>query len=129
LDDGDVQQLEAFVENNGFIVQPNEFTGQKIATELAAGGSSATWQALYQGSEVGNFIPVPYFDFKATDPTKVQAAIASYSSVLAGSTPPSQLVDMSDVFSDTAQRPMTPKPPPRLRGPPNPPPGRPPSPP
>jgi hypothetical protein len=111
LDHGDVQQLEGFVENNGFQAQPNEFQGVKILAELTATpGSSATWQGLYQGSEGGQFIPVPYYDFRATDPTKVQALATQYAAVAAGTVPASQLGNMSDVFSDAAERAMTHKP-------------------
>ncbi len=109
-DFGDVQQLEAFVENNGFLVQPNEFPGKAILAELGATGTSATWQSAYKASEVAQFIPVPYFDSMATDPVKVQALVGQYSAVAAGRLPASQLGDMSDVFSDVAQRAMTHKP-------------------
>jgi hypothetical protein len=110
IDAGDVQQLEAFVENNGFMTQPNEFQGKTIAAELAATGSSPTWQSLYQGSENGQFIPVPYFGSSATDPTKVSALIQQYQAVAAGTLPASTLGDMSDVFTDAAERAMTHKP-------------------
>jgi mono/diheme cytochrome c family protein len=110
FDAGDVQQLEAFVENNGFLSQPNEFAGAAIAAELQAGASSATWQALYAGSENGRFIPVPHFGPVATDPVKVQALINQYTAVAAGTLPRAQLGDLGDVFTDAAQRAMTHKP-------------------
>lgn len=110
MDFGDVQQLEAFVENNGFITQPNEFLGKAIASELAANGTSATWQSLYQGSAAGQFIPVPYFAPSATDPTLVQALGSQYAAVAAGTVPANQLGDMKNVFTDPAQRAMTHKP-------------------
>jgi hypothetical protein len=110
FDNGDVQQFEAFIENNGFKAQPNEFAGAAIAAELMAGSSSATWQALYAGSENGRFIPVPYFGPVATDPVKVQSLITQYTSVTAGTLPRNQLGDLGDVFSDATQRAMTHKP-------------------
>jgi hypothetical protein len=75
--------------------------------QVASGGSSSAWQAQYQASEDGQYIPVPYFDFRATDPTKVQALAQQYSAVLGGTLPASQLGDMTDVFSDAAKRAMT----------------------
>jgi hypothetical protein len=110
MDLADVQQLEAFVENNGYINQPNEFDGKTILAELTAGGTSATWSSEYANSEAGNDIPVPYFGTMATDPLKVQALITQYSGVVSGSLPASALGDMSDVFTDTAERAMTHKP-------------------
>jgi mono/diheme cytochrome c family protein len=110
LDFGDVQQLEGFVENNGFQSQPNEFQGATILSELTAMGTSPTWQSLYQKSESGQFIPVPYYDFRATDPTMVQSLIGQYKAVVAGTLPKDQLGDMAAVFTDPAQRAMTHKP-------------------
>jgi hypothetical protein len=110
LDDGDVQQLEGFVENNGFQSQPNEFLGATIANEVAATGSSSTWQGLYQNAEHGMYIPVPYYDFRATDPTMVQGLVSQYSQVMAGKMPQSQLGDMTAVFSDADERALTFKP-------------------
>jgi hypothetical protein len=110
MDCGDVQHLEAFIENNGYLNQPNEFKGATIFNELAANGTSATWQAQYQAAENGQFIPVPFYDFRATNPTKVQALIQQYSQVMSGALPPAQLGDMADVFDDSAQRAMTHKP-------------------
>jgi mono/diheme cytochrome c family protein len=110
MDQADVQQLEAFVENNGFINQPNEFKGTTILSELQASGTSATWQGQYSSSESGAYIPVPYFNSIATDPTKVQALVTQYTGVMSGSLPASALTDMSDVFTDPAERAMTHKP-------------------
>jgi hypothetical protein len=110
IDAGDVQHLEALVENNGFQAQPNEFMGVAIAAELTASGASATWQSLYQGSKSGRFVPVPYFSPMATDPVKVQALVKQYTSVMAGTLPPNQMGDLSDVFPDAAQRAMTHRP-------------------
>ena len=117
LDFGDVQQLEGFVENNGFQAQPNEFLAATIASEMSATGSSSTWQGLYGASEAGKYIPVPYFDFRATDPTKVQNLITQYNGVVTGKLQPTQLGDMSDIFSDTTMRAMTHKPAQGLSGP------------
>jgi hypothetical protein len=110
FDSGDVQQLEAFIENNGFKAQPNEFAGAAIAAELTAMGSSPTWNVLYAGSQNGKFIPVPYFDGVATDPVKVKTLINQYTAVAAGTLPPSQLGDLGDIFADATQRAMTHKP-------------------
>ena len=110
FDSGDVQQMEAFVENNGFKAQPNEFAGAAIAAELTAMGSSPTWNALYAGSENGKFIPVPYFGGVATDPVMVNALINQYTAVSAGTLPRNQLGDLGDVFTDTTQRALTHKP-------------------
>ena len=110
IDQGDAPQLQGFVENNGFQNQPNEFMGLTIASEVMAGGSSATWQSMYQRAQGGQFIPVPYFDSIATDVTKVQPLINQYRAVATGMLPRNQLGDMSDVFSVAAQRAMTHRP-------------------
>jgi hypothetical protein len=110
FDSGDVQQLEAFVENNGFKAQPNEFAGVAIAAELTAMGSSPTWKALYAGAQNGQFIPVPYFDGVATDPVKVKTLINQYTAVSAGTLPRDQLGDLGDIFTDATQRALSHKP-------------------
>lgn len=110
--------LEAFVENNGFITQPNEMQTKTIMTEVIASnaaqpmtnvppGVSATWKSQYAKSEAAQFIPVPYHDFKVTDPTKLSSMTAAYQSWLAGKTPGSQLPDVRDVFLDSAMSDMT----------------------
>jgi hypothetical protein len=122
LDFADMPVFEAFVENNGFINQPNEFQSVKIMNDLGYGsciaakcvsggtGSSPTWQTQYQASETGQFIPTPYYDFSATDPALLQAATTQYAAVQAGTLPPSMLGDLRNVFNDAQQRAMTHKP-------------------
>ena len=104
LDFGDVQQLEGFVENNGFLNQPNEFKAAQIVSELGASGTSTTWQSQYQAAESGQFIPVPYYDFRATDPTLVQPLVSQYAAVMSGKQPASSLGDMTAVFDDAQKR-------------------------
>jgi hypothetical protein len=121
----DMPVFEAFIENNGFINQPNEFQEVKIMNEMGYGpcqatnppgaagcvsngsGSSPTWQAQYQLSENGQFIPMPYYDFVATDPTLLQPLITQYAAVKASTAPPSSLGDLRNVFNDAQKRAMT----------------------
>jgi hypothetical protein len=120
--------FEAFIENNGFINQPNEFQSSKIMGELGYGscfaascvstgtGASPTWQSQYQASENGQFIPVPYYDFLTTDPNLLQPLSAQYAAVVAGTMPASSLGDLRNVFSDAQQRAMTHRPAAGLNG-------------
>ena len=105
--------LEGFVEGNGFINQPNEMQTKTIMTEVLASSSaqpasnvppgvSTTWKSQYAKSEAGQVIPVPYHDFKVTDPAKLATATAAYQAFLSGAQPPSQLPDIRDTFLDSA---------------------------
>ena len=113
ITNSDPAQLEGLVENMGFKNQPNEYTTQTILNEVQKVnanqpgtnlpmGSSPTWLKLYQASMAGTDIPPPYHDIKVTDPTKLSAAAASYKSVMAGSTPAAQMMDIRDIFLDAA---------------------------
>ncbi|MBS2012775.1 MAG: hypothetical protein JST00_07810 [Deltaproteobacteria bacterium] len=96
--------LEDFVRGAGFDTQPNEFQTSRIEQEVrqsspaqpannASPGTSTTWQALYDKSTNGVFIPPPYHDVKVTDPTKLAAATQAYAAFRAGSMPAAALPD------------------------------------
>jgi hypothetical protein len=93
--------LMQLAQNNGFASQPNAFDTLTINNELAASGTSATWQALYANAVAGKDIPPPYFT-NAYDPTKLQAATTAYQQTVAGALPPAQMPDVRDVFLDSA---------------------------
>ncbi|TMQ21911.1 MAG: hypothetical protein E6J91_02065 [Deltaproteobacteria bacterium] len=107
--------LTQLLQNNGFGTQPNVFDTLKINTELAAGGTSATWTGLYAQALAGQQIPPPYVD-NPYDRTKEQAAITAYQQVLSGSLPRAQLPDLRDTFLDSALADMSIRPKPGLDG-------------
>jgi len=94
-------QMMFMVQNNGFATQPNLFNTLQINNELAAGGTSATWQQLYANSVAGLDIPTPYFT-NPFDPTKMQAAITAYTQTMSGALPRAQMPDVTDVYLDSA---------------------------
>ncbi len=127
ITNSDPAQLEGLVENMGFKNQPNEYTTQTILSEVQKVnanqpgvnlpmGSSPTWLALYQNSMAAKDIPPPYHDIKVTDPTKLASAAANYKAVIAGSTPAAQLMDIRDIFMDSAASDMSFRPAPGLNG-------------
>jgi hypothetical protein len=110
--------LEGFVEGNGFIAQPNEMQTKTIMNEILYGepaqpatnvppGVSATWQGQYAKSKAAQFIPVPYHDFKLTDPQKLAKMTSAYQSFIAGTTDAVALPDIRDVFLDQGLADMT----------------------
>ncbi|MBK6922558.1 MAG: hypothetical protein IPH07_34530 [Deltaproteobacteria bacterium] len=110
--------LENFVENNGFIAQPNQFITDMINNEVTASnpmqpgvnvppGQSNTWDGLYAAYLGGSAIPPPYHDFRVTDAQKVADMTDAYLDVRNGVTSPDQLPDISDVFLDAALPDMT----------------------
>jgi hypothetical protein len=108
-------QMMFMVQNNGFANQPNQFNTLQINSELAASGTSATWDAVYANAVGGTAIPVPYYT-NPFDATKLQAATTAYNQVIAGSLPPAQMPDISDVFLDSALPDMSVQPKPGLDG-------------
>jgi mono/diheme cytochrome c family protein len=120
-------RLEAFVENNGFQAQPNEFQTGTISMEVSTQnaqqptmnippGISNTWNMLYNNYLAGNAIPPPYHDFRVTDPTKLANMTAAYRAVMTGAMPAAQLPDIRDVFLDAALPDMTIRPRPGSTG-------------
>lgn len=104
--------LQDFVDGQGFKDQPNVFDAPTIEAEVTASasgqpvvntppGRSATWDKIFQQSQSGNFIPVPYHDVKITDPGKLDYAISSYNKFLAGA-PADSLIDLRRVVLDQA---------------------------
>lgn len=95
--------------------QPNPFEGEKIEKEIAdsaalAGGNqpidnrirgtSPTWQAAYDRSKRGEFIPTPYHNVKITDPDKLERMTEAYRAYRAGELDVRALPDFRDVFPD-----------------------------
>jgi mono/diheme cytochrome c family protein len=110
--------LEAFVENNGFVNQPNEFLTPTISAEVEASnplqpsvnvppGVSTTWQGLYNNYLSGHAIPPPYHDFRVSDAGKLATLAAGYRAVLGGAMPRSAMPDLRTVFLDAALPDMT----------------------
>ena len=94
-------QMMFMVSNNGFATQPNAFDTLQINNELAANGTSPTWDAVYANAVAGTAIPVPYYT-NPFDPTKLAAATTAYHQAISGSLPLAQMPDVSDVFLDSA---------------------------
>jgi hypothetical protein len=106
IDKGDPSLLAKVVNQAGY-KQPNAFDSQKIESEVTHSapaqpatnvpiGASSTWEALYQASVVGKFIPPPYHDVKVTDPVKLTTATNAYKAWQTGQT--TELPDIRDVF-------------------------------
>lgn len=102
--------LMQLVQNNGFGTQPNQFDSSAIRTEMAAGGTSPTWNALYAKAVAGDQIMVPYHSVPQTDPTKIATAVQAYQDVMAGTLPRDQFPDIADVFLDSAEPEMSHRP-------------------
>jgi hypothetical protein len=109
----DPARLEDFVRSAGFGNQPNEMRTKDIDEEIvdsnpaqpgdnSVPGVSAIWQAQYEQTVTGQFIPMPYHDVKVTDRQKLAAMTAAYQSFKNGSAPATQLPDIRDVFLDSA---------------------------
>jgi len=92
--------LETFVLNHGYGIEPNEFDSEAIDAELSGSGSSPTWQALYENAITGQAIPPPYYGPDQTDPTRVAAFVDTYLAVTSGSAPTSELPATSTLFQD-----------------------------
>ena len=78
--------------------QPHTFDSAAIEADIAS-GSTATWDAYYAETLTGDRLPVPWHDHDITDPALRDAAVASYTAVLAGSDPPESLVDPRAVLA------------------------------
>ena len=107
--------LTSLTQNNGFGTQPNAFPTLQINSELAASGTSPTWNALYANAVAGVDIPVSYFT-NPYDPAKLQAATAAYQQTMAGTLPRDQMPDVTDVLLDAALPFMSIQPKPGLDG-------------
>jgi hypothetical protein len=121
IDSSDPAQLEAFVENDGGLVQPNEFLTSKIEGEVTASspnqpvdnsvpGVSATWMGLYANYVAGLLgVATPYHDVKISDPTQLPTYVKGYSDFMAGTIPASQLPDLRMTILDTPDTGFHPK--------------------
>ena len=104
------QPLEDLVTNNGFGAQPDAFDSTKIEGELAATGTSPTWNGLYAASVAGTDIPAPYFGVPQTDATLTAQMITAYKKTNAGTLPSDQKPDIrqtnrSDALANLSIRP------------------------
>jgi hypothetical protein len=104
IGNSDPEDLEDLVKAEGFGNQPNEFNSNQIEDQVAANGTSTTWQALFDRAVNGLAIPVPFFRIRISDPAKLTAATNSYRAVLDGTAQPSTLVDIRDIFSEEAMQ-------------------------
>ncbi|MGE0173362.1 MAG: hypothetical protein AB7T49_11265 [Oligoflexales bacterium] len=109
----DPANLEDFVRAAGFGDQPNEMRTKDIDEEVvdsnpaqpadnSVPGVSPRWQAQYEQTVNGQFIPMPYHDVKVTDRQKLATMTSAYQSFKAGSIPAQQLPDIREVFLDSA---------------------------
>jgi len=108
ISNSDPAQLETFVRGQGDGQQPNEFRTNNIEGQVrnavpaqpadnSVPGTSAQWTTQYNAANTGAFIPFPYHDVKATDPTKVAEMTTQYQAVV-GTAQQNELVDMRDAF-------------------------------
>ncbi len=105
--------MAKFITTIGNGKQPNAFPSMAVEAEVQASapmqpannlpvGASATWQNVYDGGVLGEFIAAPYHDVKITDPDKLAAMSKSYADYLAGNT--ATLPDVREVILDQALR-------------------------
>lgn len=110
IDKADPALMAQFITAAGFANQPNVFHSAAIEAEVADSaamqpvinvprGWSATWQAIYDASVSGQFIPAPYHDVKVTDPAKLANMTKVYRGVLGSDV---LAADIRDVFLDGA---------------------------
>jgi hypothetical protein len=78
--------------------QPHVFDSRALEVDIAA-GTTTTWDAYYAETLTGERLPVPYHGHDITDPTLREAAVASYTAVLAGEAAPATLVDPRAVLT------------------------------
>jgi hypothetical protein len=89
IDKSDPALMAQMIMQAGFGTQPNPFPSAEIEAEVTASssvqpmlnnprGKSPTWEQVYGGGVLGQFIAAPYHDVKITDPVKLQTAIAAY---------------------------------------------------
>jgi hypothetical protein len=107
--------MAQMIQQAGFADQPNAFDSAAIEAEVQASspdqpgsnaqpGTSATWQAIYDNAEAGQFIAVPYHDVKISDAAKLDAMSAAYRDWKAGKS--TSLPDVRAVFLDAGLRDM-----------------------
>lgn len=96
ITNSDPAKLEKLVEGAGFTLQPNEFKTALIEQE----GRGPTWLALYANAMAGGAISVPFYMIDPADPAKLAAAATAYKAVIAGTSTPDTMPDMTDLFPD-----------------------------
>ncbi len=127
ISESDPANLEDFVRDAGFDLQPNEFRTNQIEGEVQDSngqqpelnmppGVSQTWLNLYDEAVAGMEIPPPYHDVKVTDPAKLQEMTLAYRSVMSGEMPKASLPDIREVFLEAALPAMSMRPKPGLNG-------------
>ncbi len=99
--------LQALIQNNGPVNQPNEYKSMVINSELSTAGSSATWNALYAEYVAGRAIPVPMADTPGVDTSKMAAMKQSYLDTVNGVIAREDMPDIRDVFADAAMDVLT----------------------
>lgn len=113
---GSLNMLAAY---SGGQRQPNRFESQLIEREVqtsaaALGGNqpfdnsvpgeSPTWRMAYEQARLGQAMPVPYHDVKASDPQKLAQMTAAYQAYRSGELDRHVLPDLRDVLpSDEAR--------------------------
>jgi hypothetical protein len=94
--------LQQLLQFNGFGAGLNaDYDSTTIENEVAATGTSATWQRLFAKAVAGQSPPMPYFT-NPYDPAKVQALTSAYQQTMSGAMPGSQMPDLSDTMLASA---------------------------
>ena len=110
------QPLEDVLTNAGFGEQPDAFDSSVIEAELAANGTSATWNGLYANSVAGTDIPTAYFGVPHTDATETAQMITAYTQTIAGTLPRDQMPDIRQTIRADALAQLSIRPEPGLDG-------------
>jgi hypothetical protein len=99
--------------------QPNKFISQQIEDEVKASartlggnqpddnsvpGTSPTWRDIYEHAKHGDAIPVPFYDVKISDETKLAAMTRAYQAYRSGELSAAELPDVRDVLPNDPQR-------------------------
>jgi hypothetical protein len=89
--------------------QPLDFNTPVIEQELLGADAdagmrrSATWDSAYAAFKRGEQLALPYFETRATDPTKQAALSDAYARYRTGAISADQLPDLADIFPDDPQ--------------------------
>ena len=111
------QTIHGHVEHESFgATQPYLFRTDVIDAEIAAGGSSATWDALYAMAVTGQVPPVPYWTGMITDAAELATVTAAYQNYLSGVIGKDALPDMGDVWDESVYPDVSIRPAPGLDG-------------
>lgn len=72
------QWLTSLVAQESGGTQPNEFRSAAIAVEINSGASSHHWNDIFEASRMGEAIPVPHWDSRVVDATRLKSVAAAF---------------------------------------------------